>query len=196
MENILRFSRPTENQKETIPESIAAQWGPGYFYIIFWKWVALIFYRDIDCQSILSVSGLSILWSSELAAFRESFTCPSVSGWISFFSTPGNITHSAGLLWNIRPHESRTSVEPSLAFDVLHYQFPLSGYRKPYRQGLSAVFAKWVPLCIACHFLVYGFRSLAIQGIFQYDDKEYIMSEVPRNACQAEYNVYLQCAGR
>ena len=85
MENILRFSRPTENQKETIPESIAAQWGPGYFYIIFWKWVALIFYRDIDCQSIVSVSGLSILWSSELAAFRESFTCPSVSGWISFF---------------------------------------------------------------------------------------------------------------
>ena len=131
MENILRFSRPTENQKETIPESIAAQWGPGYFYIIFWKWVALIFYRDIDCQSIVSVSGLSILWSSELAAFRESFTCPSVSGWISFFSTPGNITHSAGLLWNIRPHESRTSVEPSLAFDVLHYQFPLFGYRKP-----------------------------------------------------------------
>ena len=196
MENILRFSRSTENQKETIPESIAAQWGPGYFYIIFWKWVALIFYRDIDCQSIVSVSGLSILWSSELAAFRESFTCPSVSGWISFFSTPGNITHSAGLLWNIRPHESRTSVELSLAFDVLHYQFPLSGYRKPYRQGLSAVFAKWVPLCIACHFLVYGFRSLAIQGIFQYDDKEYIMSEVPRNACQAEYNVYLQCAGR
>ena len=113
------FSHPTENQKETIPESIAAQWGPGYFYIIFWKWVALIFYRDIDCQSIVSVSGLSILWSSELAAFRESFTCPSVSGWISFFSTPGNITHSAGLLWNIRPHESRTSVEPSLAFDVL-----------------------------------------------------------------------------
>ena len=153
MENILRFSRPTENQKETIPESIAAQWGPGYFYIIFWKWVALIFYRDIDCQSIVSVSGLSILWSSELAAFRESFTCPSVSGWISFFSTPGNITHSAGLLWNIRPHESRTSVEPSLAFNVLHYQFPLSGYCKPYRQGLSAVFAKWVPLCIACRFL-------------------------------------------
>ena len=196
MENILRFSRPTENQKETIPESIAAQWGPGYFYIIFWKRVALIFYRDIDCQSIVSVSGLSILWSSELAAFRESFTCPSVSGWISFFSTPGNITHSAGLLWNIRPHESRTSVEPSLAFDVLHYQFPLSGYLKPCRQGLSAVFAKWVPLYIACRFLVYGFRSLAIQGIFQYDDKEYIMSEVPRNACQAEYNLYLQCVGR
>ena len=97
----LHFSRPTENQKEAIPESIAVQWIPGFFCIIFWKWVALIFYRDIDCQSIVSVSGLSILWSSELAAFRESFTCPSVSGWISFFSTPGNITHSAGLLWNI-----------------------------------------------------------------------------------------------
>ena len=196
MENILRFSRPTENQKETIPESIAAQWGPGYFYIIFWKWVALIFYRDIDCQSIVSVSGLSILWSSELAAFRESFTCPSVSGWISFFSTPGNITHSAGLLWNIRPHESRTSVEPSLAFDVLHYQFPLFGYRKPCRQGLSAVFAKWVLLCIACRFLVYGVRSLEILGISQYNDDKYVMSEVPRNACQAEYNLYLQCVGR
>ena len=50
--------------------------------------------------------------------------------------------------------------------------------------------------CIACRFLVHGFRSLAIQGIFQYNDKEYVMSEVPRNACQAEYNVYLQCAGR
>ena len=37
--------------------------------------------------------------------------------------------------------------------------------------------------------------SLAIQGIFHYNDKEYIMSEVPRNACQAEYNLYLQCAG-
>ena len=35
MEMILRFSRPTENKKETIPESIAAQWVPGCFYIIF-----------------------------------------------------------------------------------------------------------------------------------------------------------------
>ena len=90
--NFLRSSRPAENQKETIPESIAAQWIPGRFFIIFWKRAALIFYRDIDCQSIVSVSGLSILWSSELAAFRESFTCPSVSGWISF-SLPPAILH-------------------------------------------------------------------------------------------------------
>ena len=47
-----------------------------------------------------------------------------------------------------------------------------------------------------CRFLAYGFRPLAIQGIFQYDDREYLVSEVPRNACQAEYNLYLQCAGR
>lgn len=45
MEMFLHFSRPTENQKDTIPESIAAQWIPGRFYIIFWKRAALIFYR-------------------------------------------------------------------------------------------------------------------------------------------------------
>ena len=55
MEIIMYFSRPTENQKDTIPESIAAQWIPGRFYIIFWKRAALIFYRDIDCQSIIGV---------------------------------------------------------------------------------------------------------------------------------------------
>ena len=49
------FSRPTENQKDTIPESIAAQWIPGGFYIILGKRVALIFYRDIDCRSIIGV---------------------------------------------------------------------------------------------------------------------------------------------
>ena len=43
--------------------------------------------------------------------------------------------------------------------------------------------------------LVYGFQSLAIQGISQYNDIKYVMSEVPRNAFQAEYNVYLQRAG-
>ena len=55
MEIILRFLRPTEDQKDTIPESIAAQWVPGRFCIIFWKRAALIFYRDIDCQSIIEV---------------------------------------------------------------------------------------------------------------------------------------------
>lgn len=43
--------------------------------------------------------------------------------------------------------------------------------------------------------LAYGFQSLAIQGISQYNDSKYVMSEVTRNAFQAEYNVYLQHAG-
>ena len=47
-----------------------------------------------------------------------------------------------------------------------------------------------------CRFLAYGVRSLGILGISQYNDDKYIMSEVPRNACQAEYNLYLQCVGR
>ena len=46
-----------------------------------------------------------------------------------------------------------------------------------------------------CRFLAYGVRSLGILGISQYNDDKYIMSEVPRNACQAEYNLYLQRAG-
>lgn len=35
VEIVLHFSRPTQDQKETIQESIAAQWIPGCFYIIF-----------------------------------------------------------------------------------------------------------------------------------------------------------------
>ena len=55
MEIVMYFSRPRQNQKETIPESIAAQWVPGRFCIIFRKRAALIFYRDIDCQGIIGV---------------------------------------------------------------------------------------------------------------------------------------------
>ena len=61
MEIILCFSRPTENQKDTIPESIAAQWIPGRFYIIFWKRVALIFYKDRDCQCIVEVQTVNLM---------------------------------------------------------------------------------------------------------------------------------------
>ena len=58
-------------------------------------------------------------------------------------------------------------------------------------------FSNWrLTLLRVYSFLVYGVRSLEILGIFQYNNDKYVVSEVPRNACQAEYNVYLQCAGR
>lgn len=57
------------------------------------------------------------------------------------------------------------------------------------------VFCKVGPALQVCRFLVYGVRSLEIQVIFRYNNEEYVMSEVTRNAFQAEYNVYLQHAG-
>ena len=48
------FASHGESERNN-PESIAAQWIPGCFYIFFWKRVALIFYRDIDCQDIIGV---------------------------------------------------------------------------------------------------------------------------------------------
>ena len=71
MEIILRFSRPKEDQKETIPEAIAAQWLPGLFYIILWKRVALIFYRAIDCQGIV---GAWMIGATATVAIANSLT--------------------------------------------------------------------------------------------------------------------------
>lgn len=44
------ISRPTENSSKKNPEFFAAQGIPGYFLVVFSRKVALIFYRDIDCQ--------------------------------------------------------------------------------------------------------------------------------------------------
>ena len=60
----------------------------------------------------------------------------------------------------------------------------------------QAPFFLKLTLLRAYSFLVYGVRSLEILGIFQYNNDKYVVSEVPRNACQAEYNLYLQCVGR
>ena len=58
-------------------------------------------------------------------------------------------------------------------------------------------FSNWgLTLLRVYSFLVYGVRSLEILGIFQYNNDKYVVSEVPRNACQAEYNLYLQCVGQ
>ena len=68
--------------------------------------------------------------------------------------------------------------------------------RKPWVSAKAEIcgFRKVGP-ALHCRFLAYGVRSLGILGISQYNDDKYIMSEVPRNACQAEYNLYLQRAG-
>ena len=62
MENILRFSRPTENQKETIPESIAAQWIPGVFLHHFLKasCLKILARRKILCKRYSTKSRMAL----------------------------------------------------------------------------------------------------------------------------------------
>ena len=115
--------------------------------------------------------------------------------------------------WVCRMNSIHNRAEEIVLSELVYHRFAAPPYcitptwKKPLQIDLSCslilakiklhFFSNWgLTLLRVYSFLVYGVRSLEILGIFQYNNDKYVVSEVPRNACQAEYNLYLQCVGQ